>query len=195
VITEVSTEEDIKRMDELIRTVKQAAGARCSVTGAPLGPHAILASIALGRRDKPMSLTELARAEGQSLGAFRERMLEYLISRPCHSGAWLWASNEAGYGSTMFPALEWDGAPDVGSERASSAPDAEASSWDAGDMGCGDLVMELRTRLKELKPGQVLKVLATDAGAPEDLPAWCRMTGNPLVKQESKTYWIQRKGD
>jgi tRNA 2-thiouridine synthesizing protein A len=191
----VNTPDDIRRKEELIRKVKLAAGARCSVTGAPLGPHAILASIALGRAGNPMSLPELARAEGQSLGAFRERMIEYVIARPCHSGAWLWASLEAGFGSTMFPALEWDGAPAEESAQAAIPAGAETASWDAGDMGCGDLVLELRTRLKALEPGQVLRVLATDTGAPEDLPAWCRMTGNTLLKQENKTYWIQRKGD
>jgi TusA-related sulfurtransferase len=49
-------------------------------------------------------------------------------------------------------------------------PDAE---WDAGDMGCGDLVLELHYRIARLEPGQVLKVIALDPGAPADMPAWC----------------------
>lgn len=69
-------------------------------------------------------------------------------------------------------------------------PDAE---WDAGDMGCGELVLELRTRLRSMQPGQILKVMARDPGAPKDLPAWCRLTGHSLVLSEHPEYWIQRK--
>lgn len=68
--------------------------------------------------------------------------------------------------------------------------------WDAGDMGCGELVMLLRIRLKAM-PGQVLRVIARDSGAPEDIPAWCGMTGNTLVHHapDSQSYWIRSKTD
>jgi tRNA 2-thiouridine synthesizing protein A len=56
--------------------------------------------------------------------------------------------------------------------------------WDAGDLGCGELVIHLRFRLRAMQPGQVLRVHASDAGAPEDLPAWCRMTGATLVHHD-----------
>lgn len=67
-------------------------------------------------------------------------------------------------------------------------------SWDAGDMGCGDLVLHLRFRLREMQPGQVLRVRATDSGARHDLPAWCGMTGEELVgtDPERHYYWIRR---
>jgi len=60
-------------------------------------------------------------------------------------------------------------------------------------MGCGDLVLELRLKLKGMPPGSVLRVTATDPGAPEDLPAWCRLTGNGLVEARHPHYWIKRK--
>lgn len=41
-------------------------------------------------------------------------------------------------------------------------------------------------KLKELKPGQVLEVLADDEGIKEDIPAWCRATGNELVGIEEE---------
>ena len=62
-------------------------------------------------------------------------------------------------------------------------------------MGCGELVLELRFRLQPLRPGTVLELTATDPGAPEDLPAWCRMTGNELVAVRHPKYWIRRKDD
>lgn len=74
------------------------------------------------------------------------------------------------------------------------AEDASAF-YDAGDMGCGELLIELRVRLRQLAPGEILRVRATDAGAPEDLPAWCRVTGHPLVRHLPPDYWIQRRPD
>jgi tRNA 2-thiouridine synthesizing protein A len=66
--------------------------------------------------------------------------------------------------------------------------------WDAGDLGCGELVIELRFRLKAMRPGEVIRVHATDLGAPADLPAWCRMTKDILVHHDNaaRMYYIQR---
>jgi len=41
-------------------------------------------------------------------------------------------------------------------------------------------------KIKELKNGQVLEVLASDEGIKEDAPAWCRVTGNELLGIEEK---------
>ena len=45
-----------------------------------------------------------------------------------------------------------------------SEPVRESTSWDAGALGCGELVLELRNRMRAM-PGGVLKVIATDPGA------------------------------
>lgn len=66
-------------------------------------------------------------------------------------------------------------------------------AWDAGEMGCGELVLELRTRLAPLAPGTIFELTARDPGAPEDLPAWCRLTGHALVRAEPPRYWIRRR--
>ncbi|MBN9517057.1 sulfurtransferase TusA family protein [bacterium] len=62
-------------------------------------------------------------------------------------------------------------------------------------MGCGELVMALRGRLAALPAGAVLTVTATDPAAPEDLPAWCRLTGHALLSADHPTYRIRRRGD
>lgn len=67
------------------------------------------------------------------------------------------------------------------------------AEWDAGDLGCGDLVLELRARIEPLAPGRVLKLTARDPGAPADIPAWCRMTGHALVSEHHPIYLIRRK--
>ena len=74
--------------------------------------------------------------------------------------------------------------------------DAEPAAdtiWDAGPMGCGELVLELRFRMAEMPPGAVLRLVALDPGAREDIPAWCGMTGNGLVRAAHPDYWIRRK--
>jgi len=67
--------------------------------------------------------------------------------------------------------------------------------WDAGETGCGQLVFELHLRLKRMEPGDTLEVIVRDAGAPTDLPAWCRMTGHTLVSAAHPVYVIRRKED
>lgn len=67
------------------------------------------------------------------------------------------------------------------------------AEWDAGDLACGELVLELRSRLATLPPGGALRLIALDAGAPADIPAWCRMTGHTLVSQQHPVYLIRRK--
>ncbi len=66
--------------------------------------------------------------------------------------------------------------------------------WNAGDMRCGALVLELRQRMRQA-PGKVIKLIALDAGAPTDLPAWCGMTGHTLLAHDTQThaYWIRAK--
>ena len=66
-------------------------------------------------------------------------------------------------------------------------------SWNAGDMGCGQLAFELRRRMSRLEPGARLEVTALDEGAITDIPAWCRMTGHRLVSGDHPTYVIERR--
>ncbi len=65
--------------------------------------------------------------------------------------------------------------------------------YDAGDLSCGELVMELRRRLLLLRPGTVLAVRATDPAAPLDIPAWCFTTGHALLEERHPLYRIRRK--
>ena len=66
-------------------------------------------------------------------------------------------------------------------------------AWDAGEMGCGELVIELRRRLLPLAPGAFFELAAYDPGAPADIPSWCRMTGHELIESQHPHYLIQRR--
>lgn len=73
-----------------------------------------------------------------------------------------------------------------------SRPHADLE-WNAGDLGCGDLVLQLMMRMKAMAPGQVLRLVALDPGASADIPAWCRMTGHTLLAEQPPEYLIRRK--
>ncbi|MEX1309040.1 MAG: sulfurtransferase TusA family protein [Candidatus Sulfomarinibacteraceae bacterium] len=67
--------------------------------------------------------------------------------------------------------------------------------WEAGELGCGQLVFELKRRIKEIDPDHALEVVTHEPGAPVDLPAWCRMTGHTLVSADHPVYVIRRALD
>jgi tRNA 2-thiouridine synthesizing protein A len=43
-----------------------------------------------------------------------------------------------------------------------------------------------RKKIKEMKVGEVLEVISTDAGIREDMPAWCRLTGQEYLGLEEE---------
>jgi tRNA 2-thiouridine synthesizing protein A len=57
----------------------------------------------------------------------------------------------------------------------------EAKVLDAKGLLCPLPVLKARKVLKDMAPGSVLRVLATDPGAPKDFVAFCRTTGNALL--------------
>jgi len=67
--------------------------------------------------------------------------------------------------------------------------------YDAGETLCGELALELRSQLRGMEPGQVLEVIARDPAAPQDLPAWCELTGHSLLRAKHPHYWIERRSN
>ncbi|MFN0057717.1 MAG: 5-methyltetrahydropteroyltriglutamate--homocysteine methyltransferase [Planctomycetota bacterium] len=55
-------------------------------------------------------------------------------------------------------------------------------SFDGGDLDCGNgLLLLIRRHIDPLDRGQLLEIRSTESSVDEELPAWCRMTGNELV--------------
>ncbi len=52
---------------------------------------------------------------------------------------------------------------------------------DCSGLLCPMPIVNTAKAMKELQKGQVLKVIATDAGFPPDAEAWSRQTGNELL--------------
>lgn len=72
-----------------------------------------------------------------------------------------------------------------------------AAEIDTSGLNCPLPVLKARKALSTLATGQKLHLIATDRGANKDIPAFCKMTGNPLVashESDSKLHFIIEKG-
>ena len=52
---------------------------------------------------------------------------------------------------------------------------------DCSGLLCPMPIVKTSKAMKELQPGQILKMISTDAGSPPDIAAWSRQTGNELL--------------
>jgi len=53
---------------------------------------------------------------------------------------------------------------------------------DCSGLLCPMPIVNVSKAIKELQSGQILKMIATDAGSPPDIEAWSRQTGNELLR-------------
>lgn len=71
-------------------------------------------------------------------------------------------------------------------------------SFDGGDLDCGNgLLLLIRKHIDPLERGGLLEIRSTEISVDEDLPAWCRMTGNELVsfsKVDKQRSFLVAKG-
>jgi len=51
-------------------------------------------------------------------------------------------------------------------------------------MMCPMHLLKLEEMMKTLEPGKVLEIMTDYDGALEDIPAWCRKTGNEFIGME-----------
>jgi TusA-related sulfurtransferase len=68
---------------------------------------------------------------------------------------------------------------------------------DCTGMLCPMPIVKTTKAMKELQSGQVLKMIATDAGSPPDIEAWSRQTGNELLRsttENNKFVFFLKKG-
>ena len=53
---------------------------------------------------------------------------------------------------------------------------------DLTGLKCPLPILKTKKALAQMQAGEVITVLATDAGAPDDFAAWCRQTGHVLLE-------------
>jgi tRNA 2-thiouridine synthesizing protein A len=72
--------------------------------------------------------------------------------------------------------------PRRGGETVSGDPlPTPDSVLEAFGEGCATLTPRIRARMRQLQSGQILEVISDDPAAREGIPAWSRLTGNPLL--------------
>lgn len=68
---------------------------------------------------------------------------------------------------------------------------------DVKGLNCPLPILRTKKALAEMESGQVLRVLATDAGSLKDFPAFAKQTGNELVKHQEENrvfeFFLKRK--
>jgi tRNA 2-thiouridine synthesizing protein A len=60
-------------------------------------------------------------------------------------------------------------------------------SIDCFGLMCPMPIVKTSQQIKKMKVGQVLEIVATDKGIKQDMPAWCRTTGNECLGMEEGT--------
>jgi TusA-related sulfurtransferase len=71
------------------------------------------------------------------------------------------------------------------------------TTLDFKGLACPLPIVKTAVAIKQLAPGELVEVLATDAGSVADFTAWSRATGNQLVEHtaEGGVYrFVLRKG-
>ena len=68
-------------------------------------------------------------------------------------------------------------------------------SLDCFGLLCPMPIIQTAKKIKEMKIGQVLEVISTDRGIEDDLPAWCRQTGQKYLgsKKEGEVIKVYLK--
>lgn len=79
----------------------------------------------------------------------------------------------------------------------SQHPYPPKDSFDGGTLDCGNgLLLLIRRHIDPLRPGELLEILSAEPSVAEDLPAWCRLTGNELIStvvgEERRSFLVSK---
>ena len=87
--------------------------------------------------------------------------------------------------SDLASDLDWEEATSFGAVSATTRhPYSPQASFDGGTLDCGSgLLLLIRQHIDPLRDGELLEIRSSEGSVCEDLPAWCRMTGNELVSE------------
>jgi tRNA 2-thiouridine synthesizing protein A len=80
----------------------------------------------------------------------------------------------------------------------SALPQADAVLEAAGET-CATLTPAIRAKMRDLGAGQILEVVSDEPAAREGVPAWSRLTGNPLLAtayedSQRTRFYLRKKG-
>lgn len=192
-LDDTDTEEDEDSLPT--RELQRIAGGACQDCAVGYSAREAVWSIALGFKNAPRCLGCLGKRLGRAETDLRASLTEYVHRRECYLRAWREAETMDAKDDGLQPLVSRDPVGNTPDSDTLPSGSRLTTEWNAGDLGCGDLVMQLRMRLKNMPAGSVIRVTATDPAAPEDIPAWCRLTGHTLLSANHPIYTIRRKED
>ncbi len=179
------TNEDQEKFNELVRQLQVWAFTPCCNCQASLLREEVLYSNAMGFKTAPRCLGCLACGLKTDPTELKDNLINHIRRRACLRKAY-----ELVCGLQLMQEDETADKLDNSSKTSHPTPDF---LWDAGELGCGDLVLLLRSKLRKLLPGKILHLTALDPAAPLDIPAWCNLTGNTLLASDHPNYFIKNK--
>lgn len=196
-----SVEEGL-RVAALLISLHEKGRLLCTDCSSEICTHEYIINIAMGLKDAPRCVSCLSFSLGRDQEGFITQIMDYINDKICYRTGWDSASQQEGFhGEGTPPCLQSKmtigksktQTGDTISEPLLSSMIVPDLVWDAGDLSCGDLVLQLRIRMQSMIPGSILELTARDPAAPIDLPAWCGLTGNPLVSSAPPVYIIRKK--
>ena len=70
---------------------------------------------------------------------------------------------------------------------------------DARNLNCPLPILRCKKSLSDIKPAQILKIIATDPGSVKDFQAFCKQTGHELLQLDQAdsefTFYIKKRAD
>ena len=194
-------EAEEQRRVALLAELERLGEVACMSCGRVLCSHAYVICVASGFKTTPRCVSCIAAGYERPVAEFLTDAVRYIRRQPCYWSGWQWANRHEGQARNLErPTCIWSGGSPPETVLEAEEPTSETelkpdAVWDAGDMSCGDLVLELRLRMKRLQAGQLLALTSRDSGAPQDIPAWCRLTRHSLAAAAHPHYWIRRRAD
>ena len=59
--------------------------------------------------------------------------------------------------------------------------------------GCGEILLDLKLFFRPLATGTRVLIVNHDGGAPIEMPAWCRLSGNVLLAAAHPYYLVSKR--
>lgn len=193
--------ETTQETTQLRSTLARLRSKRCADCSRELCDHHLLCAIALGLKDAPRCPECAAVGLSRPLDQMKRDLGRWLGGKDCFSRVWTEADpsrcpSPCTWASLIQPRIEGDD-EETDEDPLSRAHDLSQPELvlDFGDLACGELVLQLRQKMRSLAPGTVVRVIATDPGAPEDIPSWTRLAGHTLLRAEPPHYDLKRRTD
>lgn len=72
-----------------------------------------------------------------------------------------------------------------------------AKTLDCKGLCCPEPILNVKAAMGEVKSGDIVEMMATDAGSVNDMASWAKRTGNTIVEQKQEgnvfTFYVKKK--